>query len=154
MKRILMVCLGNICRSPLAQGILEHKAKEKGLDVTVDSAGTAAYHVGEAPDYRSVEKAEQYGINISAYRGRHFSRKDFDDFDEIYAMDEYNYHDICSMARTEEEKQKVGMILNKVYPGTNMSVPDPYYGGEEGFENVYQLLDQACDRLIKDLDNG
>ncbi len=139
--RILMVCLGNICRSPLAEGILQSKVS---ADVKVDSSGTAAYHVGELPDSRSIAVAKKYGIDLTNQRARKFTVNDFDTFDLIYAMDESNYQDILTLARNTEEKLKVKLILNEVDLNSNQSVPDPYYGGNNGFENVYQLLDEAC----------
>ena len=150
--KILMVCLGNICRSPLAEGILRHKLEQQGLKhITVDSAGTSNYHIGENPDKRSVKNALSHKIDISKLAGRQFTVKDFDKFDRIYAMDASNYQDIISLARNEIEKQKVQLILNELYPKSNMSVPDPYFGGNEGFENVFQLLDKACDKIIDSL---
>ncbi|GAL65718.1 low molecular weight protein tyrosine phosphatase [Jejuia pallidilutea] len=142
-----MVCLGNICRSPLAEGILKSKLPEDKF--TIDSAGTAAYHIGSKPDPRSIAVAKKYGIDITNLRGRQFEHKDFEAFDLIYAMDESNYNHIISMARNEEEKSKVKLILNEITPGENLSVPDPYYGGDQGFENVYQMLDQACENIKK-----
>ena len=139
--RILMVCLGNICRSPLAEGILQSKVS---ADVKVDSAGTAAYHVGELPDSRSIAVAKKYGIDLTNQSARKFTVNDFDTFDLIYAMDESNYQDILTLARNTEDKLKVKLILNEVDLNSNKSVPDPYYGGSNGFENVYQLLDEAC----------
>lgn len=146
-----MVCLGNICRSPMAQGVLEYKVKQQGLDIQVDSAGTADYHVGEAPDSRAIAKSKEENIDISGYKGRQFTTQDFDEFDHIYVMDNYNHRDVLSLARNDVDRQKVEMILNKIYPGDNMSVPDPYYGGPEGFDNVFQLLDQACDKILEEL---
>lgn len=144
-----MVCLGNICRSPLAQGILESKVN---LDkVFVDSAGTAAYHVGNLPDERSIDVAYKYGINITNQRARKFTVQDFDEFDYIYAMDISNYQSILMLAKGEEDENKVRLILNEIYPSENKSVPDPYYGGNQGFENVYQMLDEACDVISKKL---
>lgn len=144
-----MVCLGNICRSPLAQGILESKVN---LDkVFVDSAGTAAYHVGNLPDERSIDVAYKYGINITNQRARKFTVQDFDEFDYIYAMDISNYQNILMLAKGEEDENKVRLILNEIYPSENKSVPDPYYGSNQGFENVYQMLDEACDVIIKKL---
>lgn len=147
--KILMVCLGNICRSPLAEGILSSKTTSNAI--YVDSAGTAAYHVGNHPDKRSIAVAIKYGIDISQQRARKFDVSDFDTFDIIYTMDESNYHDILSLARNNQHKQKVKMILNEIHPTKNMSVPDPYYGGNEGFEQVYQLLDDVCEIIIKQL---
>ncbi len=144
-----MVCLGNICRSPMAHGLFEHKVKELGLPVLVDSAGTGAYHVGEAPDPRSIQKMRQYGINISHQRARQFIVDDFEVFDHIFAMDTNNYRNILNMASADASHVKLMMDL--AYPGEEMSVPDPYYGGEDGFENVYRLLDEATDRLIESL---
>jgi len=148
--KILMVCLGNICRSPMAQGILEKKVQEAGLQdqISVDSAGTSDYHVGDKPDPRAIEKSSKYDIDISAYRGRQFEKDDFEAFDRIFAMDFSNYENILRLSRSKEDSKKVEMILNLSKPNSNMSVPDPYYGGEEGFENVYQLLDAACDELM------
>lgn len=141
-----MVCLGNICRSPLAEGIL--KSKVNSDKVFVDSAGTAAYHVGDLPDRRSIEVAKKYGIDITNQRARKFTKDDFDRFTFIYAMDEANYVEILRLAKDDYDKRKVKMILNESNPDQNLSVPDPYYGGNEGFENVYRMLDEACE-IIK-----
>ena len=143
-----MVCLGNICRSPLAEGILTHKVKENGLNWEIDSAGTAAYHVGNLPDERSIEVANKYGIDLTNQRARQFKANDFKEFDVIYAMDTENYNNILNLAKYETEEQKVKLILNEIEPDSNSSVPDPYYGGEEGFENVYQMLDLACEEVL------
>jgi protein-tyrosine phosphatase len=140
--KILMVCLGNICRSPLAQGILESKLQSD--DFTVDSAGTAAYHLGELPDPRSIAVARKYGIDITNQRARKFSKQDFDEFDYIYTMDSENYANIITQANSETEINKVKLILNELQPNANKSVPDPYYGGDDGFGNVYNMLDEAC----------
>lgn len=147
--KILMVCLGNICRSPLAEGILREKLNHGPHEV--DSAGTAAYHVGEAPDPRSIKIGRKYGINISDLRGRQFSVEDFDRFDQIYVMDESNYQNVIRLARNESDKAKVDFLLNQTHPGTNEEVPDPYYGGDQGFENVYQMLDKATDKIVQQL---
>ena len=145
-----MVCLGNICRSPLAEGIL--KAKTNHLDVVVDSAGTAAYHVGEKPDIRSIEIANKYGIDLTSQRARQFSVNDFDKFDKIYAMDSSNYANIISLARDEKDRNKVDVILNESNPKSFQSVPDPYYGGENGFQDVYEMLEEACDIITQKLE--
>lgn len=152
-KKILMVCLGNICRSPMAQGILEKKVAETELEIQVDSAGTSDYHINQAPDSRAISKTKEYGIDISHYRGRQLQKEDFTIFDHIFVMDTSNYNNALELTETEEERSKLQMILNLSQPNSNMSVPDPYFGGEEGFENVYRLLDSACDILIENLTN-
>ena len=138
-----MVCLGNICRSPLAEGILQSKVHVD--KVQVDSAGTAAYHEGELPDVRSIEVAKKYGIDLTNQRARKFTVHDFDGFDLIYAMDISNYQNILSLARNTTDEQKVQLILNEIDSESDAEVPDPYYGGNDGFENVYSMLDQACE---------
>ena len=153
MIRILMVCLGNICRSPLAEGILRHKAETANLNIRIDSAGTSNYHIGEHPDKRTILNAQRHQIDVSRLCARQFHPDDFDEFDHIFVMDSSNYADVVSLARNEKEKRKVEMILNRVYPNSNMSVPDPYFGGEQGFENVYILLDKACDVIVESLKN-
>jgi len=140
--KILMVCLGNICRSPLAEGILASKLDPTKFEV--DSAGTAGYHVGELPDRRSIATAKQHGLDISYQRCRKFVYQDFQVFDYIFAMDQSNYDNILSLAKTQEDRAKVHLILNQISPNSNAEVPDPYYGGDQGFENVYQMLDEAC----------
>ncbi|CAL2101457.1 Protein tyrosine phosphatase [Tenacibaculum sp. 190130A14a] len=146
--KILMVCLGNICRSPLAEGILQSKVKES---VMVDSAGTSGFHEGELPDTRSIAVARKYGLDITSQRSRKFIIKDFQEFDLIYAMDVSNFRDILSLASTEEDRRKVKMILNESFPNENRNVPDPYYGGDMGFENVYAMLDEACEIIASKL---
>ena len=148
--KILMVCLGNICRSPLAEGILAHKTKQ--LDVKVDSAGTAAYHIGELPDKRSIEIADKYNINLRNQRARQFSRADFAEFDIIFAMDANNLAHLISLAETEKERKKIRLILNEINPNSCGSVPDPYYGGKNGFQNVYNMLNEACDKIVQNID--
>ncbi len=138
--KLLMVCLGNICRSPLAQGILESKVDTK--KITVDSAGTAAYHIGNPPDPRSIAIAKKYGIDLSLQRARQFRREDFTTFSKIYVMDHANYKNIIALAQSEKEREKVALILSD-----NREVPDPYYGGEEGFQSCFDLLDEACERI-------
>lgn len=150
MKKILMVCLGNICRSPLAEGILQSKLSSQSF--FVDSAGTAGYHIGELPDKRSIEVANKYGINITNQRSRKFIKSDFEKFDLIFAMDESNYNNIVSLTDDYNEIQKVKMILNESFPNENRSVPDPYYGGDQGFENVYRMLDEACSIVASKLE--
>ncbi|GAA3577432.1 low molecular weight protein-tyrosine-phosphatase [Snuella lapsa] len=149
MTKILMVCLGNICRSPLAEGILRSKLPYNKF--TIDSAGTANYHTGNPPDKRSVAIAKKYGLDISNLRGRQFSALDFERFDIIYVMDESNYNNVISLAKNQEDIDKVKMILNEIYPNQSYSVPDPYYGGNDGFENVYKMLDEACSIIAEAL---
>jgi protein-tyrosine phosphatase len=153
MTKILMVCLGNICRSPLAEGVL--KSKVFSFKTFVDSAGTGAYHVGEKPDKRSIAIAKTNGIDISSQKARKFTVEDFNLFDIIYVMDNSNYSNVISLARNEEDKLKVKLILNEVFPNENLDVPDPYYGGDFGFKNVYKMLDEACDLIAKKINpNG
>lgn len=142
--KILMVCLGNICRSPLAEGILKHKAQSAGLDWTVDSAGTGGWHAGDLPDRRSILKAKQKGIDITDQRARQFQQADFEHFDHIFVMDTQNLHNVLALAQNEEQRAKVSLIMEEAFPGQAMVVPDPYYDGDNGFEEVFQLLDKAC----------
>ncbi len=138
-----MVCLGNICRSPLAEGILRNK-----LDInkfTIDSTGTGNWHVGNPPDKRSVAVAKKYGIDISGLRGRQFTSLDYQNFDHIYVMDSSNLENVLALAESKEDRAKVSMILDTLFPGEKVDVPDPYYGGDDGFEQVYAMLDEACD---------
>lgn len=151
---ILMVCLGNICRSPMAEGIMRKKLDNHNIKGKVDSCGTANYHVGEHPDPRAVKKAKKYGIDISSLVGRQLSAADFDHFDRIYVMDTNNYQNALRVAPTVPLQTKVKLILEELYPGSGMSVPDPYYGGDEGFENVYSLLDAACEKICQDIIQG
>jgi protein-tyrosine phosphatase len=140
-----MVCLGNICRSPLAEGILKNKLP---LDrFKVDSAGTAGFHIGRSPDHRSIEVAAQNGIDISRQKARKFTPNDFKEFNKIYVMDHANLADVLQMASTPEDRNKVALLLETV------EVPDPYYENEEGFKTVFRLIDQACDRLTNKLQN-
>ena len=148
-----MVCLGNICRSPLAEGIL--KSKVSSFEIFVDSAGTAAYHNGKQPDKRSIAIAKENGVDITAQTARQFLIEDFDEFDLIYVMDNSNYQDVLNLARNEKDKCKVKLILNEVFPSENLDVPDPYYGGDFGFKNVYKMLDEACEIIAKKINlNG
>ncbi|MEC4113365.1 low molecular weight protein-tyrosine-phosphatase [Myroides pelagicus] len=147
--RILMVCLGNICRSPLAEGILQAKLPKE--DFLVDSAGTGAWHVGQLPDPRSIEVANNYDIDLTTQRARQFVPEDFERFDRIYVMDHSNYDNVVKLAPSEEAKQKVKLILNESNPGKDLEVPDPYFGGPGGFYNVYRMLDEACDSIARQL---
>ncbi|UYQ93435.1 low molecular weight phosphotyrosine protein phosphatase [Chitinophaga horti] len=140
--RILMVCLGNICRSPLAEGIMRHLATEQRLGWTVDSAGTGNWHVGDPPDPRSVQVARKHGIDISGLRGRQFQTADFDNFDRIFVMDLNNYRDVLGKSRSEEDRNKVQLLLDQQQP-----VPDPWYD-DALFEPVYQLILNGCKRIV------
>ena len=142
-----MVCLGNICRSPMAEGIL--KSKIDGLAIEVDSAGTGAYHVGDNPDYRAVVTARKYGVDISRLVARQFTVDDFDNFDVIYAMDRSNLQNILALARNENDKQKVKLFLDALLNDSESEVPDPYFGGDQGFEHVYNLIDAATDKIVE-----
>ena len=147
--KILMVCLGNICRSPLADGLLKSKVDALGVDVVVDSAGTSNYHAGHSPDARMRATARERGISIDELEARQFNVQDFNDFDLIYAMDQSNFKNIIALSRTENDKAKVHLILNESHPNENLEVPDPYFGGDQGFIEVYELLDEATDAIIK-----
>lgn len=141
--KILMLCLGNICRSPLAEGILKSKVSDIH---EIDSAGTSAFHEGHQADPRSIETADFHGIDITDHRSRPLTKEDFKVFDVIYCMDQQNYKDALKLAENEKEQQKLKLILED-----QQEVPDPYYGGIGGFEKVYAMLDKACDRVIKEL---
>lgn len=145
--KVLMVCLGNICRSPLAEGLLKSKVDPE--KVFVESAGTGDYHIGHSPDERSVAIAEQNKLDITTQKGRQFKVSDFDEFDYIYVMDMSNYRDVIALARNEEDKKKVSLILNEIFPRENVEVPDPYFGGGEGFSKVYKMLDEACEVIAE-----
>lgn len=147
--KIVMVCLGNICRSPLAEGILRSKLPNPIF--TIQSAGTAHWHIGKKPDDRSIAVAKKNGIDISHQRGQQFTASFFDTFDYIFVMDQSNYENVLALAQTAEHKQKVKLLLNELFPGENVDVPDPYYGLANGFDQVYQMLDQACEVLAQRL---
>lgn len=147
MTSILMVCLGNICRSPLAEGILRAKLPEDRF--YIDSAGTANYHVGAKPDIRSIEVAKKHNLSISNLKGRQFTVSDFDTFDFIYVMDRSNLENVLKLARNDKDKNKTALILNEIAPNENLEVPDPYYGGDDGFEMVYKMLNESCNTIAK-----
>ncbi len=149
-----MVCLGNICRSPIADGLLRRKVKENNLNIFVDSAGTAAYHIGKTPDKRMCDTARQNGTNIDNLSARQFSTQDFDDFDIIYAMDESNRQNIVSLARNNFDRKKVRLILDELVSESNLSVPDPYYGTLADFNEVYELVDKVTSVIVTKIKNG
>jgi protein-tyrosine phosphatase len=147
--KILMVCLGNICRSPLAEGILQHKAQLAGLPWEIDSAGTANYHVGEPPHTLSQKVAKLNGIDISHQRGRQFVKEDFERFDKIYVMDSDNYNDVKRRAKHFFKEEKIDFLLNELYPNENKGVPDPWYGTEDAYHKVFNMIDKAADEIIR-----
>jgi len=149
--KILMVCLGNICRSPMADGLMRKKVADHNLDVVVDSAGTGDWHVGHSPDSRMMETAKRNGVPIDELRGRQFKVADFDEFDRIFVMDKSNFANVTKLARDEKDTQKVEMFLNLTHPGKDIEVPDPYFGGDEGFQEVFEMLDAGTDVLLKEL---
>ena len=149
MTKILMVCLGNICRSPLAHGILQSKLAEDTF--YVDSAGTAAYHIGNKPDHRSIKVAKNHGIDISTQNARQFKVSDFDNFDYIYAMDASNYNNIIKLARDNTDIGKVKLFLEDNVSITNKNVPDPYYGDISDFEYIFDLIEETSNLLSEKL---
>jgi protein-tyrosine phosphatase len=146
--RVLMVCLGNICRSPLAEGILRQQADKAGLEMVVDSAGTAAYHIGEAPHVLSQKVARMNGIDIGAHKGRQFRKEDMDRYDHIYVMDSENYNDVRRAAGNKWDPAKVDLLLNELYPGENRGVPDPWYGEEDAYHAVFGMIEKASRNII------
>lgn len=144
-----MVCLGNICRSPLAEGLLTSKLDPSLFEVA--SAGTGGWHVGSPPDPRSVAVAQKNGLDITQQRGKQFSTYDFEIYDHIFVMDNSNYKDVVKLATSEEEKKKVQLILDEIFPKENVDVPDPYYGGNRGFDDVFDMLDRACNIIASRL---
>lgn len=144
-----MVCLGNICRSPLAEGILQHKIKEAGLNWQIDSAGTNGYHVGEQPHHLSQKVARLKGIDISKQQCRRFVREDFTRYDKIYAMAEDVIDEMKWIGKDHYNAARVDLLLNELFPGENRDVPDPWYGAEPGYHKVYELIDAACDAIVR-----
>ncbi|CAN1497622.1 Wzb Protein-tyrosine-phosphatase [Flavobacteriaceae bacterium] len=147
--KILMVCLGNICRSPIAEGLLSSKLPKDTF--IVDSCGTGNWHVGKQPDLRSISISKKNGLDISNQKCRQIESADFDTFDYIYVMDGSNYSDVVSLSQNDSQKNKVKLILNELFPNENMDVPDPYFGLENGFELVYKMLDETCEIIAKKL---
>lgn len=151
---ILFVCLGNICRSPMAEGILRQKFRDNGIAGLVESAGFESYHINEPPDDRAIETAKAHGIDIRAKRAKLFSSEDFDRFDRIYVMDEKNFRDISFFIRNDQDKAKVDFVMNLLEPGRNSAVPDPYYRRIEACEEVFGVLSRACDVIINRIKDG
>ena len=144
-----MVCLGNICRSPLAEGILQHQANLAGLDWVVDSAGTAGYHIGEQPHVLSQKTALFNGIDISSQRCRQFRKEDMAEYDRIFVMDRNNYEEVKRISNHAWDANKVGLLLDQLYPGQEREVPDPWYGTEKDYHLVFELIDKACSRMVE-----
>jgi protein-tyrosine phosphatase len=147
--KILMVCLGNICRSPLAEGILQDKAFKAGLTWSVESAGTNSYHIGEPPHPLSQKIARINGIDISNQRKRQFTAADFEIYNKIYALAEDVMDDIRQIAWKKFDATKIDLLMNELYPGKNMDVPDPYYGSETDYHKAYKMIDEACNVIIE-----
>jgi len=145
-----MVCLGNICRSPLAEGILQHKANKAGLNWQVESAGTAGYHVGEPPHHLSQKVAKLNGVDISGQCCRQFNRQDMLQYDKIYVMDHNNYNEVKRISGHDWDADKVDFLLNALHPGKNEDVPDPWYGEEDGYHAVYTMISKACNNIINE----
>jgi protein-tyrosine phosphatase len=150
--KILMVCLGNICRSPLAEGILQSKLPADKF--VVDSAGTGDWHAGQCPDRRSILAAKNRGLDISMQKARQIRKSDFKDFDHIFVMDSSNFKDVTKIAPTPQDKDKVMLMMDEIFPGQKVDVPDPYYGDAKDFDKVFDMLDEVCDvvaaKLIKE----
>lgn len=148
--KILMVCLGNICRSPLAEGILKHKAQKRGLDWQIDSAGTGPWHVGEPPHKGSQRVCKKYGVDISGQRGRQFHKEDFLSYNKIYVMDSENYQEVKRVAGELFDEAKINFVMNELHDGKNINVPDPWFANTDAaFEEVYKLLDNATEKIIE-----
>lgn len=147
--KILMVCLGNICRSPLAEGILQHKVNEAGLSWKVESAGTNSYHIGEPPHHLSQKVAQLNGINICDQRARRFKPSDLEEYDLLYAMSKDVIDDMKSMAGNKWQQEKVRLLMEELQPGQHMDVPDPWYGPEPGYHEVYKMIEAACEKILQ-----
>lgn len=147
--KILMVCLGNICRSPLAEGILQDKAFKAGLNWRVESAGTNQYHIGEKPHVLSQKVAMLHHIDISKQRARRFTAEDFLVYDKIYVLANDVLDEIMVIAKNKFDDSKIDLLMNELYPGKNLDVPDPWYGTEEGYHTVYAMLEKVCDKIIE-----
>ena len=147
--KILMVCLGNICRSPLAEGILQHKVNEAGLSWKVESAGTNSYHIGEPPHHLSQKVAQLNGLNICDQRARRFKPSDLEEYDLLYAMSKDVIDDMKTMAGNNWQQEKVKLLMDELHPGQQKDVPDPWYGPEPGYHEVYKMIEAACEKILK-----
>jgi protein-tyrosine phosphatase len=147
--KFLMVCLGNICRSPLAEGILQEKAFRAGLSWSVESAGTNSYHIGDAPHPLSQKVAKLNGIDISKQRSRRFIADDFANYDHIYALSADVLSEIKRIAGKRFDATKISLLMDELYPGEKMDVPDPWYGPEPGYHEAYSLIEKACEAIIQ-----
>lgn len=152
--KILMVCLGNICRSPLAEGILQDKAMKAGLTWSIESAGTNRYHTGESPHPLSQKVAKLNGVNISSQRARRITAADFEIYDKIYALAEDVLEEIKFIVKDKFDVSKIGLLMNELFPGKNMDVPDPYYGPEAGYQEVYKMIADVCDAIVEKASPG
>lgn len=146
-----MVCLGNICRSPLAEGVFRNKCDYRKLNIIVDSAGTSDFHVGATPDYRSIEVARKNNVDISNLTARKFAVSDFSNFDYIFVMDSKNYNELFKLTADDLERGKIIFLTEFLFPKQKIQVPDPYYGDEKDFEKVYKLIEDSCEKIIEKL---
>jgi protein-tyrosine phosphatase len=146
--KILFVCLGNICRSPIAEGIMKDLVKKNNLDWKIDSAGIESYHVGQCPDRRAINLCRKHGLDISTQRARRVSKKDFEEFDHIYALADDILHELKGSYVSPSGKKSLQLLMDELYPGENRSVPDPWYGGDKDFEPVFQMIREACEAIV------
>lgn len=149
--KVLFVCTGNICRSPLAEGILKDKLRTNHIPAEVDSAGFESFHTGDSPDDRAIKTARKHKIDITEHRARLFTRADFDNFDKIYVMDAWHYDNTMRLSRNDSDKEKVDFVMNVLFPGKNIPVPDPWYNGISAFEEVFLQLDKACEIIAENI---
>lgn len=151
--RILIVCLGNICRSPIAEGVLKEKVRKHSLDWTIASAGTNGYHTGEAPHHFSQKVCKTAGIDISGQRAKQFVPQDFAQYDKIYVMADDVYEDVVRIAGKAVDHSKLDYFLNELHPGKDASVPDPWYGDEDGYTPVYEMIEETCEVIVRKYKN-